>query len=93
MNAAMNAAKSRFLFMTVVVSGAAKRCRWKFAQSQQSRLNFGCVFLWANDVDCRCAPHDDGKRLVVRADEKLSASLELEAAIGACQARPYKKIR
>jgi hypothetical protein len=41
MNAAMNAATSRFLFMTVVVSGAVKRCRWKFAQSQQSRLELG----------------------------------------------------
>jgi hypothetical protein len=27
--------------MTVVVSGAVKRCRWKFAQSQQSRIELG----------------------------------------------------
>ena len=41
MNAAMNAAKSRFVFMAVVVSGAVKRCRWKSAQSRQSRLELG----------------------------------------------------
>jgi hypothetical protein len=37
----MNAAKSRFVFMSVVVKGAVKRCRWKFAQSQQSWLELG----------------------------------------------------
>jgi hypothetical protein len=30
------------------------------------------------------AHRDDGKRFVVRADEKLAAFLELEAAIRAC---------
>jgi len=30
------------------------------------------------------AHRDDGKRFVVRADEKLSAFLELESAISAC---------
>ena len=44
MNAAMNAAKSRFVFMTVVVSGAVKHCRWKFAQSHQRRMDLGLDF-------------------------------------------------
>ena len=30
------------------------------------------------------AHRDNGKRFVVRADEKMTAFLELEAAIGAC---------
>jgi hypothetical protein len=34
----------------------------------------------ANNLDC-CAHHDDGKRFVVPADEKLTAFLELESAI------------
>jgi hypothetical protein len=36
---------------------------------------------------------DDGKRFVVRADEKLTAFLELEVGGPACQARPYIEIR
>jgi hypothetical protein len=34
----------------------------------------------ANDLDCRCSS-GDGKRFVVRADEKLTAFVELESAI------------
>jgi hypothetical protein len=35
--------------------------------------------IWMAD-----AHHDNGKRLVARADEKLTAFLELESAIDAC---------
>jgi hypothetical protein len=54
-------------------------------QSQQSRLELGLCLstldsrgrtIWIAD-----AHRDDGKRFVVRADEKLTAFLELEAAI------------
>jgi hypothetical protein len=34
-----------------------------------------------------------GKRFVVRADEKLTAFLELESGVAARKARPYIKIR
>jgi len=40
-------------------------------------------FQRANDLDC-CAHRRDGKRLVVHADEKLTAFLELESVIRAC---------
>jgi hypothetical protein len=39
------------------------------------------------------AHRGDGKRFVVRADEKLTAFVELESVIGAYQAQPYMKIR
>ena len=49
--------------------------------------SYGCVSaidsngrtIWIAD-----AHRDDGKRFVVRADEKLTAFLELESAIRAC---------
>ena len=52
-------------------------------QSQQSGLELGCVSavdsegrtIWIVD-----AHRDDGRRFVVRADEKLTAFLELESA-------------
>jgi len=55
--------------------------RW---QSQENRLEFGLVSaidsngrtIWIAD-----AHRGDGKRFVVRADEKLTAFLELESAI------------
>jgi hypothetical protein len=37
--------------------------------------------IWIAD-----AHHDDGKRFIVRADQKLTAFLELEATICACGA-------
>ena len=54
--------------------------------SQQSRLELGLVSavesngrtIWIAD-----AHRDDGKRFVVRADEKLSAFVELEWAVRA----------
>jgi hypothetical protein len=58
--------------------------RW---QSKQSRLELGLSYvvdpdgrtLWIAD-----AHRGDGKRFVVRAEEKLTAFLELEAAICRC---------
>jgi hypothetical protein len=42
-------------------------------------------FQRANDLDCGRAPRGDGKRFVVRADEKLIAFVEVEcAAIQEC---------
>ena len=38
------------------------------------------------------AHRDDGKHFFVRANEKLTAFLELESAF-ACQERPYMRIR
>jgi hypothetical protein len=42
---------------------------------QQVRVDLLCA------LDCRRTPRGDGKRFVVHADEKLTAFLELEAAI------------
>ena len=55
-------------------------------QSHQSRLELSCVSaidsngrtIWIADAHC-----GDGKRYVVRADEKLTAFLELEAGFRA----------
>jgi hypothetical protein len=44
-----------------------------------SALNSERRTIWIAD-----AHRDDGKRFIVRADEKLSAFVELEAATGAC---------
>ena len=44
-----------------------------------------------NDAQTVCivdAHRDDGKRFVVRADEKLTAFMELESAIRACSEVP-----
>jgi hypothetical protein len=55
-------------------------------QSQQSRLELGLRFSrgfsGTNDLDYGRAPRR--KRFVVRADQKLTAFLELEAAIRVC---------
>jgi hypothetical protein len=51
----------------------------------------GWSWGWASAIDSNGrtiwiadAHRDDGKRFVVRADEKLTAFLELESAISAC---------
>ena len=51
-------------------------------QSQQSRLEFGATsqrLIPAQTIFVADAHHDDGKRFIVRADEKLTAFMELEA--------------
>jgi len=56
--------------------------KW-IATSQQRRLSWGCgnsLNLKGARSGC-CAPRDDGKRFIVRADEKLTAFLELERAV------------
>jgi hypothetical protein len=62
---------------------------WEIIADDLSKAgwSWGCVSaldaqghtIWITD-----AHRDDGKRFVVRADEKLTAFLELEAAICAC---------
>jgi len=51
-----------------------------FSLSCVSALNLKGRTIWIAD-----AHRSDGKRFVVRADEKLSAFLELESAIRACR--------
>jgi hypothetical protein len=69
---------------------AIRRVRsWEMIADNLSKAgwSWGCVSaidsngrtIWIAD-----AHGDDGKRLVVRADEKLTAFLELESAIRAC---------
>jgi hypothetical protein len=56
-------------------------------------MELGCVSaidsngrtIWIAD-----AHRDDGKRLVVRADEKLTAFVELESAICACACLDFR---
>jgi hypothetical protein len=65
------------------------RYHWEIIADNLSKAgwSWGCVSAidsngqtnWITDAHC-----DDGKRFVVRADEKLTAFLELEAAIRAC---------
>jgi hypothetical protein len=43
-------------------------------------LRCNCGLQRANNLDCD-AHRDDGKRFIVRADEKLTAFVELESAI------------
>jgi hypothetical protein len=59
---------------------------WPDGQSQQSRLELGCV----SAVDCEGrtiwiadAHRGDGKRLVVHADEKLTAFVEFQSVVRA----------
>jgi hypothetical protein len=61
---------------------------WEIIADNLSKAgwSWGCVStvdsagrtIWIADA------HRDGKRLVVRADEKLTAFLELESVTGAC---------
>jgi hypothetical protein len=62
---------------------------WEIIADNLSKAgwSWGCVS--AIDSNWRTmfvadAHRDDGKRFVVRADEKLTAFVELESAIGAC---------
>jgi hypothetical protein len=86
--------------MAAGVFGALDVCRCGFLSqsgprggqpSKQSRLELGlrCTAMdsrgrtiWIAD-----AHRDDGKRFVVRADEKLTAFMELESAIRACASK------
>jgi hypothetical protein len=62
---------------------------WEIIADNLSKAgwNWGCVSaidsngrtIWIADVH-----RDDGKRFVVRADEKLTAFVELESATSAC---------
>ncbi|PYJ93701.1 MAG: hypothetical protein DME54_00965 [Verrucomicrobia bacterium] len=59
--------------------------------ANHSRLDVGCVSAvdsCGRTIFIADAYRDDGKRFVVRADEKLTAFLELELAICAMRSRP-----
>ena len=59
-----------------IIAGNLHKAGWSLGWV--SALDSKGRTIWIAD-----APHDDGKRFVVRADEKLSAFLELELAIRA----------
>ena len=63
--------------------GLSPGCR--LPESQQSQLELGLGFSWiATDKRSGLHAHRcDGKRYVLRSDEKLTAFLELESAIRA----------
>jgi hypothetical protein len=63
--------------------------RWEIIADRLSKAGWSLGWVSAIDSEGRTiwiadAHRDDGKRFVVRADEKLTAFLELEAAIRAC---------
>jgi hypothetical protein len=77
---------------------------WEIIADRLSKAGWSWGWVSAVDLEGRTtwivdAHRDDGKHFVVRADEKLTAFLELEAEIShaqasaepvaACQARPY----
>jgi hypothetical protein len=80
---------------------------WQRIADNLSKAGFSLGWVTALDVQGRTiwivdAHRDDGRRFVVRADEKLTAFVELEAEIShvqasaepvaAYQARPYKNL-
>jgi hypothetical protein len=55
-------------------------------QSQQSRLELGlCLDSNGRTIWIADAHYHDGQRFVMRADERLTAFLELESAINVCR--------
>jgi len=60
--------------------------KWEIIAGNLSKAEFSLGWVSALDAHCRTiwitdAHRDDGKRYVVRADDKLTAFLELERAI------------
>jgi hypothetical protein len=53
------------------------------AQPRMSRTNIPLA-IWIADAHC-----DDGKRFVVRADEKLTAFVELQSAVRGSRTYPH----
>ena len=60
-----------------IIAHNLKKCGWSLGYV--SAIDSRGRTIWIAD-----AHRDDGKRFVVRADEKLTAFLELELAIRAC---------
>ena len=52
---------------------------WKIAADNLSKAGWSWDCVWIAD-----AHRDDGKRFVARADDKLTAFVELESAIRSC---------
>src|SRR5438093_4050944 len=61
-----------------IIADNLKKCGWSFGYV--SAIDSQGRTIWIVD-----AHRDDGKRFVVRADEKLTAFLELEYAVRACR--------
>jgi hypothetical protein len=62
---------------------------WEIIADRLNKAGWSLGWVSAVDSEGRTiwiadAPRDDGKRFAVRADEKLTAFLELESAIRAC---------
>jgi hypothetical protein len=62
---------------------------WEIITNRLNKAGWSLGWVSAVDSEGRTiwiadAPRDDGKRFAVRADEKLTAFLELESAIRAC---------
>ena len=61
---------------------------WEIVADNLSKAAWSWGWVLAVDTEGRTIwiadAHRDGKRFIVRADEKLTAFLELEAAICAC---------
>jgi hypothetical protein len=62
---------------------------WEIIADRLSKAGWSLGWVSAFDSNRRTiwivdAHRSDGKRFIVRADEKLSAFVELEAATGAC---------
>ena len=63
---------------TAVIPPHAARCREAIVPNEQTQAGPNCGrTIWMAD-----AHRDDGKRFVVHADEKLTAFIELESAVG-----------
>ena len=60
-----------------MIADNLSKARWSWGLRLTGRIQRATIFV----AD---AHRDDGKRFVVRADEKLTAFVELESAICAC---------
>ena len=73
---------------------SAVGCKVSMISLDKAGWSWGCVSaidsngrtIWIAD-----AHRDDGKRFIVRADEQMTAFLELEAAIADARDRSYEK--
>jgi hypothetical protein len=68
-------------FLLQIIAGNLSKAGWSWGCVSAVDLTGRTIWI----VD---AHRNDGKRLVVRADEKLTAFMELESAIRACSEVP-----
>ena len=72
--------------MSLFVEQARVKNYWEIIADNLSKAGWSCGCVSAVDCEGRTiwiadAHRDDGRRFIVRADEKLTAFLEVEAAI------------